>query len=702
MTLQATAKPSNQFLGPFLGLNTTMDPSQLSSSHATVCNNLILSDGKIRVREPWRKWTTQSETSPLKGKKILSQFSLKLPGLGPFFERFTTLILHVAKDEGPGELWQWTERLDPILLSNQMGARPSQMILYDSRLYVLGGGLSGPKTGINWMTDGTPENTHHIGMRTPVRALNVGAPADYYAVREGAEAANGIGAIVEYAVTLLDDRTGREGNPTLSPIISCNTSQGVQFILMNNNFVIPAHWNENKIRIYRRNHSLGQVGYRLIKEFDYPVRTLFQDDKTESQLDASGSSSSETGPFAPSRNGYKSLNSANMGAIFKSRLFFNDTENDRILRFSAIGRPHAVDPDDFFTLDGDPDETLQGIATLGDFLIVGKRRAMWSLSGNTNTPTNIDNATGVKGLEDNTILQRIPTKVGPYLTANIGGSGLPNNGNGFFAGGQPARLYFPNDAGFFMFDGISVESLTGLIKPTWDTFYFRSDLQFQGQMNPAPNFSQHFTFCDDPNNGIIYICNHGAGFGLAYHYRLSRSGVPVWSTIDGGSIFENGKLVVPSVFATQSGVPHFKGLNRPSTVSLLVGDTQGRVWEADRNDVNARVANFEWASGDMPAIRGLEAHLYFVRIFTTTQMEPLQGDQTNPLMTFSIIPDADPGRQTRLTRPVNNTNRVIIPVRRKMSRLQIKISKSPVWRFGWSEKYGILGWDFDTELVGQR
>ena len=679
--VQTVAKPTDQFLGPFYGLNTTMDESQLPQSFATQCRNIILSDGKIRIREPWRKWRKASSgTSPIDGKNILSMISLKNPNVDTG-SQFSMMILHVQKGS-IGELWRWIENKDPVLLTNQLGTKPSDFVLHRGYLYVLGGGS---KTGINWMTDGTPENTHHAGMRSPTRALSANAPADYFALREPAEAASGIDATVQYAVTLLDTRSGREGNPTITPQFTCSSIQGVQFITITNSFEPPAYWNADKIRIYRKNISLGQVGYRFIKELNYPHPTNYQDDSTELNLDSSGVSTRADGPFAPSRNGYKSLNNANMGAMYKSRLFVNDQENDRIVRYSAIDEPWAMDPDDKFTLDGDTDEIIQGIAVLGRFLVIGKKRSMWTISGDIGGPTNKTIATGDIPLDDASEQHPIETSVGPAVES----FGI-NNGNGFFKGGSPSRLYFPNDAGFFQFDGVTVTSLTDIIKPTWDSFYFLGN----------PILTPHFSFADDPQNGVIYIGNHHAGFGLAYHYRLSRgSGVPSWSIIDGGGVVEDGTAIVPTVFAPQSGFATFRGDNPTSYVPLMVGDTQGRVFEADPNDKEAPVPDFEWSSGMLPAIRGMKAHVYFARVFLTTQQQPIVD---TPVMSFEVIPDGNEAKRTSLLRNVGDRDFVVLPVRRDMARIKLRIKKGSSWLVGWTAAIGILGWDFDTELVGQR
>lgn len=680
--VQTIAKPSDQFLGPFHGLNTTMDESQLPQSFATKCRNIILSDGKIRSREPWRKWSKGTAgPSPLAGKTILSMFSLKNPNVDTGVAS-SMMILHV-QNGSTGELWRWIESKDPVLLTNQLLTRPSDFVLHNGYLYVLGSGSRGG--AFNWMTDGTPENTHYAGMRVTDESKATSTPGDF---RITAAAGGSIDSIVQYAVTLLDTKSGREGNFNPTDLIALNgANQTATIAIRWGGFVPPPYWNHDKFRIYRRNETLIQVGFRLIHEGDYPnsEAIFFNDNKSEAELDTDGLSTRAGGPFAPTRNGNRSLGKANMGAIYKSRLFVNDQQTDRIIRYSAIDEPWAMDPDDFFTLDGDADEIIQGIATLGRFLVVGKKRSMWSISGDIGGPTNLTNATGDKPLDDTSEQHPIETSVGPAVE-----SFGRNNGNGFFKGGSPSKLYFPNDAGFFQFDGVSVASLTDIIKPTWDSFYF----------NDRVSVTPHFSFADDPQNGVIYIANHHAGFGLAYHYRLSRgSGIPSWSVIDGGDITEDGTLIVPSVFAPQSGFASSSSENLKSYVPLMIGDTEGRVFEADPNDKLARTPEFEWESGMLPAIRGMKAHVYFARVFLTTQQPPILS---TPSMFFQVIPDGDESKMVSVLRAVGSRNFVVVTVRRDMARIKLRIKKGPSWVVGWTAAIGILGWDFDTELVGQR
>ncbi len=667
-------------MGPFLGLNTTTDPSELPPQYATVCRNVILSDGRIRPRAPWSV----------------------LAGIAPN-DRSVLGMYYWHKDDVPTDafviakigtsLYRIPQRVtlgNPVTFLTELSTDYfANMVRYRDFLYVLDGSDRLVKT------DGTTNGTLLVGIDPP--------HPNRVSLVEAAVGGSGINASVSYKITYYDSDHGIESNP-VGPysfvVAGAGTGVKLTFAIL----ATPGQQGITHIRLYRQNTTLGQVGFRLLAELSVnqggPV-IVYSDTArgdTTANEDADVTLSSWTaGPFAPALN--KVPRYWALGAIYNGRLFagkrdpFNDPTGR--VHYSVVNFP---DYEEETTLDvsGDVDEHIRGLAVAGDQLAISKRRNIWILTGEVITASNDEVALGQAPLDPSHRLYR--------TNATIGSIG--QEGNNMIVAGQPAQFYFPSDAGWAAFNGVDVRILSDAISQEWR--------QFVGQRVGRQRLA--FSFADDSQNGVLYVAvslvtERDPIQCLAYHYRVNRGdGIGAWSVIDGGNqkvADETFAVTAVASMIARTVSAGFEG-QAPGT-PLLIGTSRSAILSAKGEDglpfdQEAHVPTFEWLSGTMPLARGMAVHVYSVKFFLSRSMA-VNGDA--PTIKLSVLTNVEEraSASPRVTSgevDVSQRNKFPLPVRGDAETIQIRVERGTNWTKGWNPHLGVLGWQPDVELVGQR
>ena len=106
----------------------------------------------------------------------------------------------------------------------------------------------------------------------------------------------------------------------------------------------------------------------------------------------------------------------------------------------------------------------------------------------------------------------------------------------------------------------------------------------------------------------------------------------------------------------------------------------------------------------MPLARGMRAHVYWVKFFLN-RSQAVNGNA--PVVRLSVLTDqlerasASP-RVDTIDVDTSQRDTVLLPIRRHARTVRIRIERGPGWTKGWDPHLGVLGWQPDTELVGQR
>jgi hypothetical protein len=674
--------PPITYRGPFLGLNTTGDPGSIGLAFARTARNIVLSDGMIRSRRPWRPIraldlsASRPSFTPAEGD-VRTPHILGLTCFGDASGQTNTIakvLIPTADDLWRPELWSFQDRKDPqLLLSTVWLTHDLPTFVYvKGMVYIYDGGA------VLWKTDGTASGTVRQGIRKITdRSIQ------FVDFQEG-----GVGAVVSYVATAYDSVRNVESNynHVYGPA-TIGSTVAVRFLLFS---ALEDHvWRESgadTLRIYRRNHSAGNVGHRLIHEQPWQsTQTHWVDRLAENEIELS---SDVTGPFAPSRNG--SPQKATCAALFGSRMFMNDVDNPGILRFSAIATPEHVHPDDWLDVSGDGDDVVRGLQPVNDVLYVGKRGGIWAVSGDIQTATNETAALGAVPLDSN---ERV------YPTNATTG---PSNefGNGLTKAGEPARIYFGNEAGVFRFDGLEERLVSDLITPTWREI-------------TKPYGKPCVTFAEDPQDKLLLICvGRGVGWGAIptpmalYHYGVNRGdGVGIFATADAGGI--HPKLGEPGVTCVTRFVSPIDHPAHPQVhegrrhTPYMVGTDLGYVLLADEHwvDDDAFVPEMTYETGLLELTPGRRTHLRHVKWFMSRAPLPTVG--TGFAMIGWALMDGRWDREsTKLLRYGDDI--VVMPVRRTGRSVQLVLSKLGTWKQGFKRELGVLGFELAIEPVGQR
>jgi hypothetical protein len=662
-----TVQTLRAFLGPYLGLNTVSEASKLGPGYARVARNVSIANGIIGPRVPW-KFLMDAAGSGAQylnvGHTVVGMISFRHGAEASGIIVKTSVPSPEPGVPATGELWCVQADSPPVQLSNNLEDRPASFLTYGGAIYVLDGSRQ------IWRTDGTPANTMVVGLEQP---------SDPFQVKYVGTISGNIGATtLTYWASLYNENTGVEGNGKRFAPVTISGGLGCQFEVWPVGASLAHGEKATHMRFYRRNHA-DQVAGRLVGEVELPLNqggSVYFDDTLHD--DSVTLSSEETGPFQPSRNG--GLAHAfheiwpTCGAIYKDRALFNSRQQPGRIWFSAIGMPDHVDPDDYIDVTGDDtDNDITGLAQLGDRALIGKRRAIWPLSGNIVSATNKTAALGVEAPESFHAVHKAYVTVGP---SNI-------TGNGFIVAGEPARIFFANDAGFYGFDGSDPRQLSDAIVPTWRTFK-RGGLR-------------HFTYADDALDQILYLCNGGTAV-LAYFYGVNRGdGVGAWATVDAGGQKASGVGVVATSVASVVGRDGDPMRHAP----LVVGTDAGYVLIGDADSRDAHVPEFEWETGELALFRGREGILHRVKFLLGRGEAPSGGDApTLTCQAWMDDRDEEPSRVEGHT--VSGARVKDLSVRRRGEAVALRIQKGEGWDRGWDRRLGVLGWEFEVEPIGQR
>jgi hypothetical protein len=676
-----------EFLGPFLGINTTLDPSQIGPAFAVKARNVILSDGRIRPRMAWRHLRFTSDRDAIQlgtDQAIASMYHWNRSEATDEPDILVKTRYRHADVPLSGQLWLVARNRVARQLATGLSNQTAQFIKYEGLIYVLDGSQR------MWVTDGEPNGTIYAGMEHPTLEEDVWAQVESYG---GAT----LWGSVTYAVTFLNPHGG-ESNPLYfgggvydsaeATPMQIVHGQATAFTIYGKRLAGPGR--AARFRIYRRNLTLGQVGWRLIHEGDYPSDAGFVEFFDVTPEEDITVSSDVTGPFAPSR--HTLLPRASMGAMYRHRLFFTHAEYAPNVYFSAIGEPQHVDVDDKIPLEGEADDGINGMAAMADQLFVGKERGIQVIAGDIHTATDETNATGAQPLESNH--RSYPTNVTTGPTGAI-------EGNNFVKAGEPSRLMYVAKHGLHDFDGVNERFVGDAIERTWSEFGYRgTSLDDRGV--------ESFEFAHDAAEGILYICAGRSASDpshpvLAYHYRVNRGdGLGIWTTIDAGGVSPHATPTDESktITAIAGSLGERSGGTRRS--SILVGFRDGTLAIGDADTADLPMPDFEWESGDMIVDRGLRVHVYAAKVFYTVIQGVIGMERSAPMIFEVVLKQGKQLRPRMASADLADETRefVAIPVRREGTRFSLKLAKGPSWATAADLGVGIVGWEMQTEIVG--
>lgn len=668
--------PAFKFEGPFLGLNTAMAENDLPPAYATRCRNLLLNDGRMQPRPPFVPFNAAFSATLTTNHRIVGGISVRSAALGLADVVICKTVSNLSQN---AELWAVTG-LGFTQLATQSdglsGFAPT-FVAYNGSVYVLDGSQR------MFRTDGTMSGTYKMGLD----------PLPPNAVVLGLLGGGSVGATVSYAATLYNSVSGVESNPAYSAQITPSGAQGVLVSISVPPTQATLGSGSTHIRVYRRNHSLLQVGWRLLREDPLAAGLTFLDLLPESAITLS---SEVVGPFAPSRNGIPAA--AMHGVMWNGRLITDDPTKPGFLRYSGVGFPDHQDPSDFLDMSGDPEDRINGLAVLAGQLVAGKRRSIHVASGTMGGLTNLTVATGALPIESQLTQYKTRATIGPITSVGLGVfSG--GTGPGFFEAGQPARLYFGGDGGLGMFDGADAVYVSDAIREAWLSM-FRV-----GALN--------FSMVDDTFRSLLYITpghaqasptfafardgkpEHDDGF--IYDYRHQR-----WSTFAAG--YDDNTLPginqellpgerVSCVIGNLSFIPR---------AAVIIGGTKGSLLTMVNGVESFFGPRWQWRSGKMRLQDGFNLCVYGCKVYREPAGQGVPGGEPRAVIRLEI--PAGSGVPVLSTIGFATGSHNGFAVQRTGENAVIDISNETLidQPMGWREKFGVTGFEFDAELSGQR
>lgn len=691
-----------QHHGPWLGLNDTVAPRELSPAFATVAHNVILAEGLIRPRAPWRALGGLVAS----GHRILSLFHWHTRERDRHPLVFAKTTNH-GSNLSAGRLWQLQTADDASELFSRMSPWPAQFHVVGKTLYVIDGGQKMVRVTLD------PIRATRIGILPPVRGtaeffnhpfdprfLPVGmvvfawdhADLDYNRSFSAA-AGSGISGSYSYAVTHYDSTTGRESNPVISES-SIQVSNERPKILINQMSFESESENQpptdagiDEIRVYRRNDGLGSSFFRLVAQqigFDsidpFENQQTFLDSLADEDITVSNAN---TGPFAPSRNGIPPA--SRCAAFYNDRMFYGPLDDPGKVYYSELGQPDHVDGGAFLNVTGDESDDVNGLLAVGSQLHIGKSRSIHILSGTISAATNTTRAHGALDSE----LAKSSHQVFKSK-ADIG----PMNGfgNNFILAGQPGMIIFGTDAGLFSFDGQSSRNLSvALISKTWKAFIQRgSGFHTQARL----------TFAVDPHKRILYVCNGRIGnvVGppiLAYHYATGA-----WTTVSE----HQGPDEISSITCVATSLGDRPGEDELQTfdlreASLMVGfvNRKAEVSTESEND-DIRATRWRYETGDLAVEPTIKKHFYKAKIMLK-RASRFWGN--SPAVSVGYRRNGTTFTSRKTLSMINSEPVRVVPLQRQAHDIRLVFQRSDQWDKGWSPDVGITGFALSAELAGE-
>jgi len=678
------------FNGPFVGLATTHGPREIGPGFATKAHNVVVYDGVIRPRRPWQNMLTAQQMQTLGSHRIRSMFHWRRAGS----QQHPYLLLKT--DDGisafAGKLWNLTGG-QLMELASGLAPGPANFVLAGDICYVVDGSER------MYMTRGGPSTTTRVGIAAPRDWSQGGLIAFFGPIGGGAPGVT-LPSNASYAVTYYEPETGRESNPVYSNNYSIPAYASFR-ITYNAGGVAPADAESfDKVRIYRRNNTLGQPFYRLVAElaFVHSVNQTWDDVITE---DAITLSNTTLGPFAPSRNGLPPR--SYHAAWYKDRMFYAPADEPGLLYYSELGAPQHVAGDGYVSLVGDESDTITGLIEVTNTLFIGKAGAIWGLSGAITAP---DNRTAALGLTAS-----LPVSGHDLFKTRAGIGPMPGSGPGFILAGDPPRIFFATEAGFQSFDGDGVSNRAMGILPTWDGFLRRGT---------GAHDDVAITYAMDPVQKIIYMCNArnstvqwpGPAV-LAFHY-----GTGGWTTQGLSPLVEPPSDAPERVWcvATSLGDLAFDDA-WPQTIqsALAVGTEDGRVlMSVTDGAAETDVAAWAWHTGHMSLGTHVQKNFQVFYVLLCRPLELLEDGTFNSRPWVGDTPMCKVyysangamnlvGGWPKLLQLVGKGQRrskVPYGIGRHADDLQVRFEVAPQWAKGYCRDAGITGFVLDYELSG--
>lgn len=674
------ANRKKAYAGPFWGLNTTARPRDLGPAWAVDAQNVLLHDGRIRPAWPFTPfgpsdipWPTSDWPTPA----IISAYHWDSPAAG----QIVVFQIEEVVVGQPQHSTLYAAHPDGTLvhLGGDLAVRPATYVVAYEQLYVLAGDRS-------YKTDGSPEGTLRIGIPPPMLGQadleQIAAGPDEPVLPEGS---------YQYALTAYDASRDVESNPFTfadALTIGAGLSYRARIHLARwGGQPIPPDRGVTDVRLYRRDVHLGYPFFLLRTTKSWPRSDALEDPVGTRADPIPGEGSVITGPFAPSKNGVPPR--ATIGALYKDRMFYNDAGASRsdLLYYSGFGHPDHVDPDDFVTLEGDPERGVTGMTELAGQLCLLKPRSIWILSGAITGATNETIATGAAPPQSSHLLYRTKAQAG---CANRGG------GNGAILVGDPPRLHYNGEAGLYAFDGVDEVNVGKAIIPTWRAFARHGD-DLQAEKNQA------LTYGVDAVNQILFIANGAQPFGdpeiLCYHYaRTHAQGeqrLGAWTYLRSESQRKRYRCV-----ATTLGdvIAHQPGAEAGFYSPVLVGTETGDLLLANDRATEERIPTFRYESPPLRIMEGQLAHIFQV---TWLHDRVVDVEQRPRSLEFGFRSDrlAEFQLETRTTRSAIHQHQ---RVARETAELALRVqTPTPMGlRTMWHPDLGIVGWVIEYEPAG--
>lgn len=705
-----------KYHGPFYGLNTTLDPAEIPPGFAIEARDVIMSEGRIRPRPPLQRYGDPLSSANSAYRFIprsLFQYKTKT-SLGGSFPSITLakvvahematavefgalLLYKFNPDQPAGTPFSKWLRIFGDGVNQLMSREPATCVPYGDYIYVVDGSERTIK-----IHEGTGE-AHYVGIDHPVgdefsivvQSITVGQrPIEQ--------------ADLKLALTWYDSTTGTESNPFVPlPTYTPTANALIHLIIFNTPNLGPEKY--DTLRVYRKNLTKGEIGYRLNGEFPAIVGSDVYVQYTDDELDELGISTPETGPFAPSLNMFPPV--ASVASLFRGRMFYGHHQSDKVF-FSAVGQPDHVDRS---SLTGAFEDFsgggfgVTGMKELAGVLVVSKPKTLHILAGVISHITNDEVATGQPAPDSSHEVYRGKCSVG---SANTTG------GNGLIVCGEPEYVYFGNETGFYRFDGANAMQVNNLIQPLWEDF-----CRIAGTAELAvgtQEMNQRLCYAIDPKDKIIYIGQAREDFAvpviadefiLAFGYGLhARDGVERWTKI---TMAELGGFVpkcIGSVYA--ESVRHDTQFNiyiiAEHTGSFLVGvrdmNHEGQFEPgddavylcSDRYPANP-MPRWKWNSGVTRITHEQAKHFYQFKLLHNRLSEAVAYTSAPEVNIMVRLPQVTKS----FVRSLRNRVRQLVRLWVTADEFQWEVGAGDNWLSGWDRSIGVVGYEVQAELVGQ-
>jgi hypothetical protein len=668
------------FVGPYYGLNTRDQPRNLGPQWCVDARNVLLSEGRIQPAWPLTPWQALDVTATTPGTPM-SIYAWESPAAGVvvLYKSIEGLLIAVKPDGS------WVE------LAQMIRARPASFVPVHDRLFVMDGGEH------VYTTDGTADGTYRAGIPAPLVSDDNFEPVD--ALDDDPYLAIGW---YEWAISYYDEDRDVESNVSDASIArAINEVEGEKRMRIAVPDA-PGEYRATHVRLYRRSVTvtLNTVTSRgplvLQSMFRIPRQYIYDPIGTRTAHNVLGDA--VIGPFGPTKNGVPKF--ASLGHWYKDRLFLNDTSgrdyaHTDILRYSALGRPDHVDPDDNEPLQGDAEQGITGMGVVGGQLVIGKPVSIWVLSGSILAHTNATVATGATLPASSHQLYKTNASVG---CANKGG------GNGIVVvGRKPGLAVFNSATGFFGFDGVDANPLSDEIEPTWRKF-----ARHGGRVSEEREKHQEVTYAHDVLHQVLYIANGYQEPGdpqvLVFHYgRRHRLGAAagVWSYL------ALDDLASIRCVGTAVGVHEFPGEAGSAGADYygaFVAGVRGLAGVATKIFVASQVERVDQVAlrwrYETPPLRPREAGL--AHVYELRWLHDRVTNASQPVFVEFGFRDTRDGPYKLSRRSVTNGIYTYQPVQREPAELSLLIQTpagdSPVWH----EFLGVSGWILEFEPTGDR